>query len=606
MVDAVRELVEPAIVLDRPLPAGTLVMVSPVLVHHNSDPYPQADLFQPERFLEQRPRNAADWIPFGGGRRHCLGAELVMFEMQIILKRLLSRFVVAPAGRRVEGARLQGTMVVPSREEQAPSHPSAAAGPPLNLISRVDLRGGWLIVRAASPRTGMVGLVHRVSHPAAGSSSSGEEVRRMYSEKITFLGSGGAPLAARLDFPDSQPRAYALFAHCFTCSKDGLAATRLAQALTGFGIAVLRFDLTGLGGSGGDFANTNFTSNIADLVNAADHLRNTYTAPTILIGHSLGGAAVLAAAEQLPGVRAVATIGAPADTEHVLQLLAERRDEIEEDGEAQICLAGRPFRIRRQFLEDIAHQPQLDRIRRLDAALLVMHSPADEIVGIDNARTIFDAARHPKSFVSLDGADHLLTRAADARFAAAMLASWATRYLDEDPVPRPGSANSSTAQTEPGLVVVSENGAGPYGQRITAGRHRLTADEPAPIGHDGGLSPYDLLLAGLGACTSMTLRMYAARQQWPLDRVTVSLRHSRIHATDCADCATQTGQLDRVERTIRLTGGLDDDQRRRLLEIADRCPVHRTLGSAVDVRTTLASDELLPVVAADPMAKAPA
>ena len=249
-------------------------------------------------------------------------------------------------------------------------------------------------------------------------------------------------MAGRLDLPDGQTRALALFAHCFTCSKDVLAASRIANALTGFGIAVLRFDFTGLGGSGGDFANTNFTSNVADLVNAADYLRGTHTAPTILIGHSLGGAAVLAAAEHIPEVRAVATIGAPADTEHLVQLLAGSRQEIEEAGEAEICLAARTFKIRRQFLEDISHQPQADRIGRLDAALLVMHSPTDETVGIDNARSIFDAARHPKSFVSLDGADHLLTQALDARFAASVLAAWASRYLDEDahrppPPPRP-------------------------------------------------------------------------------------------------------------------------------------------------------------------------
>ena len=411
----------------------------------------------------------------------------------------------------------------------------------------------------------------------------------MRSEKVTFPGSSGTPLAGRLDLPDVQPRAFALFAHCFTCSKDVLAASRIANALTGHGIAVLRFDFTGLGGSDGDFANTNFTSNVADLVNAADYLRSNHTAPTIMVGHSLGGAAVLAAAEQVPETRAVATIGAPADTEHLLHLLAGSRQEIEEAGEAEVCLAARPFRIRKQFLDDISDQPQSDRIKRLGAALLVMHSPTDETVGIDNARSIFDAARHPKSFVSLDGADHLLTRARDARFAASMLATWASRYLDAGVLPSPEAAAPATEASEPGLVVVSENGLGPYGQRITAGRHLLNADEPAPVGHDTGPSPYDLLLAGLGACTSMTLRMYASRKDWPLEGVTVTLRHSRIHAKDCEDCATESGQLDRIDRLIELSGALDDEQRRRLLEIADRCPVHRTLHSEVDVRTTLAS-----------------
>ena len=409
----------------------------------------------------------------------------------------------------------------------------------------------------------------------------------MRSEKVTFPGSNDTPLAGRLDMPDGQPRAFALFAHCFTCNKDVLASSRIARALTEFDIAVLRFDFTGLGGSDGDFANTNFTSNVLDLVKAAEYLREEHTAPTILVGHSLGGAAVLAAAEHLPDVRAIATIGAPADTEHLMHLLSSDREEIEEHGEAEVCLASRPFRIQKQFLDDISDQPQSARIRGLDAALLVMHSPTDETVGVDNARKIFDAAMHPKSFVSLDGADHLLTRAVDARYAAAMLAAWASRHLVDGGALSVEDAPTPPTPVEDGLVVVSENGQGPYGQRIMAGKHLLSADEPAPIGKDTGPSPYDLLLAGLGACTSMTLRMYASRKEWPLENVSVSLRHSRVHATDCAECDTQTGQLDRVERTITLTGDLDDEQREKLLAIADRCPVHKTLHSEVDVRTTL-------------------
>ena len=419
----------------------------------------------------------------------------------------------------------------------------------------------------------------------------------MHSEKVTFPGSAGTPLAGGLDLPDAQPRAFALFAHCFTCSKDVLAASRIAQSLTQDGVAVLRFDFTGLGGSGGDFANTNFTSNVADLVNAADYLRSNHAAPTILVGHSLGGAAVLAAAEHIPEARAVATIGAPAGTEHLLHLIGESRQQIEETGQAEVCLAARPFRIRKQFLEDISDQPQVERIQRLGVPLLVMHSPGDETVGIDNARSIFDAARHPKSFVSLDGADHLLTRATDSRFAASMLASWASRYLEEGVSTASESMVTSAEAVGQGLVVVSENGRGPYGQRITAGRHLLSADEPAPVGHDTGPTPYDLLLAGLGACTSMTLRMYASRKQWPLESVTVTLRHSRIHARDCADCETESGQLDRIDRVITLAGALDADQRRRLLEIADRCPVHRTLHSEVNVRTTLTAGDTVPGVA---------
>ncbi len=413
----------------------------------------------------------------------------------------------------------------------------------------------------------------------------------MRSEEVTFPGSSGTPLAGRLDMPDTQPLAFALFAHCFTCSKDVRAASRIAKALAGSGIAVLRFDFTGLGGSDGDFANTNFTSNIADLVNAADFLRDNHTAPSILIGHSLGGAAVLAVAEHVPEARAVATIGAPFDTEHLLNLIGESQREIRETGEAEVCLAERPFRIQSQFLDDIADQPQSDRIGRLGAALLVMHSPTDKTVGIENARSIFDTARHPKSFVSLDGADHLLTRSPDSRFAASMLATWASRYLDGGVPPTSGSSAPTAEEVQQGVVVVSENGRGPYGQRITAGRHQLSADEPTPVGHDTGPTPYDLLLASLGACTSMTLRMYAARKKWPLEGVTITLRHARIHAEDCENCETDSGQLDRIDRVVQLSGALDAEQRGRLLEMAERCPVHRTLHSEVDVRTTLAADD---------------
>lgn len=402
----------------------------------------------------------------------------------------------------------------------------------------------------------------------------------MRTEHVEFVGSHGTSLVGRLDLPDAPPRAFALFAHCFTCSKDVVAASRIARELTGHGLAVLRFDFTGLGQSGGEFADTTFSSNVADLVEAAEFLRTHHQAPSVLVGHSLGGAAVLAAAEHLPEVRAVATIAAPAGTEHMLHLLKGSREEIEEHGEAEVCLAERPFLIRREFLDDLRSQPQDDRIRRLPAALLVMHSPIDQTVGIENATMIFKAARHPKSFVALDGADHMLTRSSDARFVAAVLAAWVERYL-----PEPIEDTDAPSDLE-GTVVVSENGEGPYGQTITAGSHEFSADEPTPLGHDTGPSPYDLLLASLGACTSMTLRMYAERKQWPLTHVSVSLSHTKIHAKDCAECETQTGRLDHIERIIHLEGNLDDEQRARLLEIADRCPVHRTLHSEVSMHTT--------------------
>ena len=401
----------------------------------------------------------------------------------------------------------------------------------------------------------------------------------MHTEQVEFEGSEGSTLVGRLELPDGPPRAYAIFAHCFTCGMDVLASSRISRELAEHGIAVLRFDFTGLGQSGGDFADTTFGSNVADLVCAAEFLRAHHRAPSMLVGHSLGGAAAIAAAGLLPEVRAVATIAAPADTGHMLHLLRHSKEEIEEMGEAEVCLADRPFRIRKAFLDDVQEQAQDARIRHLTAALMVMHSPSDQTVSIRNASQIFRAARHPKSFVSLDGADHMLSRPSDAHFVASVLAAWAERYLPEPPV------DSDTIVAGEGAVVVSENGEGRYGQRITAGRHVIAADEPVPLGHDTGASPYDLLLASLGACTSMTLRMYAERKGWPVDHVSVSLTHSKIHAKDCEDCETRTGRLDRIDRTIHITGDLDDDQRARLVEIADRCPVHRTLTSEIVVRT---------------------
>jgi uncharacterized OsmC-like protein/alpha/beta superfamily hydrolase len=400
---------------------------------------------------------------------------------------------------------------------------------------------------------------------------------------IRFPGSLGTQLAARLDLPSATPAAFALFAHCFTCSKDTLAASRISAALTTLGIAVLRFDFTGLGGSDGDFANTNFSSNVADLVAAAAWLREHHTAPKIVIGHSLGGAAVLAAAQEIPEARAIATIGAPFDPVHVRHLFQPALAEIETAGEAEVALAGRKFRIKKQFIDDLGSQDAKARIAALRKALLIFHSPRDTVVDIENAAQIFMAAKHPKSFVSLDNADHLLTRKQDAGYVAAVLAAWASRYIDVA-VPAGAAAPDAAPQT----VTVTETREGRYAQAITAGRHRLRADEPASAGgDDSGPSPYDLLLAGLGACTSMTLRMYAEQKKWPLERVSVALKHGKVHAEDCGECETRDGRIDRIDREIEITGGLDEAQRARLLEIANKCPVHRTLHSEVWIPTRL-------------------
>lgn len=401
---------------------------------------------------------------------------------------------------------------------------------------------------------------------------------------VTFPGATGATLAARLDLPAAAPRAWALFAHCFTCSKDSLAAARVSAALSERGIAVLRFDFTGLGGSGGDFANTDFSSNIGDLLAAADWLRREHRAPALLIGHSLGGAAVLAAAPRVPEAVAVVTIGAPFDPAHVRRLFGAALRDLEQNGVAEVTLAGRPFRVRRDFLEDLDRQQNAAAIASLGKALLVLHSPADDTVDIDNARRIYEAAKHPKSFVTLDRADHLLTRREDAQYVAEVLSAWATRYLGELQQP---AAIEPAAE---GTVVVREAHEGKFGQQLLIGRHRLRGDEPvAAGGDDTGPSPYDYLLAALGTCTSMTIRMYADLKNIPLADVRVELRHTKVHASDCADCETKEGRIDRIERTIALSGPLGDEQRTRLLEIADRCPVHRTLHSEVSVVTTLAA-----------------
>lgn len=403
----------------------------------------------------------------------------------------------------------------------------------------------------------------------------------MPTERFQFTGEGGHQLAASLDLPEREPLAYALFAHCFTCGKDVLAAKRIAVALAAKGIAVLRFDFTGLGSSEGDFANSTFSSNVADLVRAADHLRESRKAPAILIGHSLGGAAILAAAGQIPEARAVVTIAAPSDPAHVTGLFRDRIEDIRTHGKVEVSLAGRPFHISSEFVDDIAEHGLMAHIAKLHKALLIMHSPTDDTVSIDNATRIFVAAKHPKSFVSLAGADHLLTGRRDATYVADVIAAWAERYLDP-------SAPELVADLgeAPRMVVVRETRNNKFQQTVSVGPHRMLADEPvAAGGGDTGPGPYDLVLAGLGACTSMTMRLYADRKSLPLERVTVTLRHSKIYAEDCADCETKVGMLDQIDRVIAMEGNLNTEQRQKLMEIADKCPVHRTLTSEVHIVT---------------------
>ena len=403
----------------------------------------------------------------------------------------------------------------------------------------------------------------------------------MATERFDFPNPQGQSLAAVLDLPAGEPLGYAVFAHCFTCSKEGRAARRIAAGLAARGIAVLRFDFTGLGSGDGDVGNAGFSSSVDDLVAAGEHLRRTRRAPTLLIGHSLGGAAVLAAAGRMPEVTAVATIGAPSDPGHVTNLFRDRVADIRARGSGEVVLAGRSFRITKEFLDDAEQQNLRACVAGLRRALLILHAPTDSVVSIDNATDIFLAARHPKSFVSLDDADHMLTRQRDANYAADVIAAWSQRYIGSEP-----DGESRTEPEFPRDVVVTETGAGKFQQQITIGPHRMLADEPVALGGlDTGPSPYDFLLAGLGACTAMTLRLYAERKGLPLEGVAVRLRHAKVHAADCQTCETAQGMIDRIEREISLDGPLDEEQRRRMLEIADKCPVHRTLKSEIDIRT---------------------
>lgn len=388
-------------------------------------------------------------------------------------------------------------------------------------------------------------------------------------------------LAARLDRPAGPARAFALFAHCFTCSKDLFAAQRIASELAARGIAVLRFDFTGLGASGGEFANTNFSSNVEDLRRAAAYLGEHHRPAEILIGHSLGGAAVLAAVGDLPEVKAVVTIGAPADTEHVVEGFRAHVPAIEESGEAAVQLAGRQFTIRRQFLDDVRGQDIAAKVRNMQRALLILHAPADEVVGIGNARLIFDAARHPKSFVSLDNADHLLTRREDAAFVADLTSAWCGRYLTQPAV------LAATAAVEG--VRSRATGVGRFQQAVEMGEHRMLADEPRSVGGlASGPGPYDLVAAGLAACTAMTFRLYAERKGWQLPPFSVAVTHGKVHADDCAACLDgATGVIDRFDRTICFDTDPGEEVRAKALEIADKCPVHRTLQNRSAIVTTV-------------------
>lgn len=401
-------------------------------------------------------------------------------------------------------------------------------------------------------------------------------------QRVDFDGSQGAKLSARLDLPAGAIKAYAIFAHCFTCSKDLHATKRISSELANLGIAVLRFDFTGLGNSKGDFSSTNFSSNREDLIIAANHLRDHFEAPSLLIGHSLGGAAVLSIASEIPEVAAVATIGAPSEAEHVIHNFGVKIDEINDAGEAIVSLGGRNFSIRKQFLDDLHANDVLHKVANLKKPLLVLHSPIDETVGVENATQIFVAAKHPKSFISLDNADHLVSNENDADFIASVISAWASRYISQT-----NTHNQSDMNDE---VIVSETGIGKFQNTIIAGNHYLIGDEPKSVGGlDSGPSPYDYLAAALGTCTSMTMRMYADFKKLEVGKISVAVSHEKTHAKDCQDCIEDErekgGKIDIFTRKISVEGLNDQALSAKLLEIADKCPVHKTLEKGAKVET---------------------
>jgi len=395
--------------------------------------------------------------------------------------------------------------------------------------------------------------------------------------KVEFPGSQGENLSGLLELPDTDPASFVLFAHCFTCGKDIAAASRIAKELVKLGFAVLRFDFTGLGNSDGDFANTNFSSNVQDLVLAAAYLRENHKAPGLLIGHSLGGTAILKAAHEIPESKGVVTIGSPAGADHVSKQFVCDIDTIEREGEATVQLAGRSFLVKKQFVEDIRDNKDTN-VNALRKALLVLHSPIDSIVPIEQAEKIFVAAKHPKSFVSLDDADHLLSKKPDAQYAAVTIAAWASRYVSEQ-------SAAQVQKLSSGHVLVSERDHR-FAQDVHSDSHHWIADEPASVGGSNfGPDPYEHLLASLGTCTAMTMRMYADRKKWPVEHISIELNHARDHGQDCAECDEAHPQIDIINRKISISGPLDDEQRERILAIADKCPVHRTMHNKLIVKT---------------------
>lgn len=401
----------------------------------------------------------------------------------------------------------------------------------------------------------------------------------MKSFKVIFTNRKGERLSGKLEFPvDQKPYTFAIFAHCFTCNKNLSAIHNISRALSLNGIGVLRFDFTGLGESEGEFEDTDFTSNVEDLVDAAAFLEEKYGAPELIIGHSFGGPAALVAASVISSIKAVVTINSPFEPEHVKHLIGDMQEKIRREGQAMVNIGGRPFSIRKQFLEDIESVDMESLVKGLNKALLIMHSPQDSIVEIRQAATLYETARHPKSFISLDKADHLLSEASDSLYVAEIISSWMRKYIS-----RPAEAPIESERR-----IAIRTGPDGFTTEIKAGNHAILADEPESMGgKDLGLTPYDLLVSGLGACTGMTLRMYADRKKWPLKNIIVHLEHGKVHFEDSKEEEGKPNMIDHIIREIELEGDLTEEQKQKLLEIANKCPVHKTLHSEISIDTRL-------------------
>ncbi|MHA7942907.1 bifunctional alpha/beta hydrolase/OsmC family protein [Formosa sp. 3Alg 14/1] len=402
----------------------------------------------------------------------------------------------------------------------------------------------------------------------------------MKSQKLEIENDKGVKLQAYLELPANQnPNYFAVFAHCFTCTSTLSAVKNISRSLTNHDFGVLRFDFTGLGRSEGEFSDSHFSANVSDLLAVSKYLEEHFQAPSLLVGHSLGGAAVIVAASQLESVKAVATVGAPATVEHVTHLFSHGFDDVEEKGDVEVNIGGRPFNINKEFVDDFSKTDLPEITKNLRKPLLIMHAPFDGVVPIENAERLYKTAHHPKSFVSLDQADHLLTDSRDSEYVGNVIGTWVQRYFE--------AKDSEILDTEGEQLVahlnlLEDN----FTTNIQTKKHTLIADEPERVGGDDfGPSPYEYLNAALAACTAMTLKLYAQRKKWDLQEVFVYITYSKKHSDDLKLDLEKPAQIDYLKKTLKFVGNLDDKQKARLKEIASKCPVHKTLISDTIIET---------------------